>query len=75
MLSHWSRNFFFGVDQWDYSSRPGPWRYQYWNLDTDSRGEWSAAGFFKGMSIALGLAMFSSRLGLAWGKAMARIQR
>ena len=75
LLSPASRNFFFGVDQWDYSSRPGPWRYQYWNLDVDQVGNWSATRFLKGMSIALGVAVFSSRLGLAWGKGMSRIQR
>lgn len=75
MLSPAARNYFFGADQWDYSSRPGPWRYQWWNLDVDKTGSWSPAGFLKGMSIALGLAVFSSRLGLAWGKGMSRIQR
>jgi len=75
MMSPAARNFFFGADQWDYSSRPGPWRYQYWNLDTDQLGNWSAIEFAKKMSIALGLAIFSSRLGLAWGKSMSQIKR
>ena len=75
MMSPSARNFFFGADQWDYSSRLGPWRYQYWNLDTDQSGTWSPSGFLKGMSIALAVAIVSTRLGLVWGKSMSRIQR
>ncbi len=75
MMSPAARNFFFGADQWDYSSRPGPWRYQYWNLETDQFGVWSPAKFLKGMSIALAAAVVSTRLGLVWGKSMSRIQR
>ncbi|HZJ01082.1 MAG TPA: hypothetical protein VFD22_10515 [Gemmatimonadaceae bacterium] len=75
MLSPAARNYFIGADQWDYSSRPGPWRYQYWNLDTDAHGNWSPAQFLKGMSIASGVAVLSTRLGLVWGKSMSRIQR
>jgi hypothetical protein len=75
LLSPVARNFFFGVDHWDYSSRPGPWRYQYWTLDTDQFGNWSATEFLKGMSIAIGVALVSSRLGLGWGRAMSQIKR
>ena len=75
LLSPAARNFFFGGDHWDYSSRLGPWRYRYWNLDVDSAGQWSAMAFAKGMAIALILAIVSSRLGLAWGKGMARVKR
>ena len=75
LLSPSARNFFFGVDQWDYSSRPGPWRYQYWNLDTDSSGRWDPAAFASRMAIATGFAIVSARLGLGWGKGMSRIQR
>ena len=75
MMSPAARNFFFGADQWDYSSRLGPWRYRYWNLDIDQSGKWSPAGFLKGMSMALAAAIVSTRLGLVWGKSMSRIQR
>ena len=75
MLSPAARNFFFGVDQWDYSSRLGPWRYQFWNLDTDASGRWNPAGFVKGLGFAIVYAMVSARLGLGWGKGMSRIQR
>lgn len=75
MLSPAARNFFFGADQWDYSSRLGEWRYQYWNRDLDAAGNWSATRFATGMAIAVGAAIVSSRIGLAWGKGMSRIKR
>jgi hypothetical protein len=75
MLSPAARNFFFGADQWDYSSRPGPWRYQWWNLDVDRSGSWSPAKFAKGLLTAVVIASVTSRVGLAWGRGMSRIQR
>ncbi|MEO5580617.1 MAG: hypothetical protein ABIR58_08150, partial [Gemmatimonadaceae bacterium] len=30
MMSPAARNFVFGADQWDYTERLGPWRYEYW---------------------------------------------
>jgi len=75
MLSPAARNYFFGVDHWDYSSRPGPWRYQYWNLDTDRNGNWSLTVFLERMLKAVVIAIVSSRLGLAWGRSMSRIKR
>jgi hypothetical protein len=75
MVSPSARNFFFGADQWDYSSRLGAWRYQFWNLDVDSTGKWNAAKFASGMGIALLVAIVSSRIGLAWGKGMSRVKR
>lgn len=75
MLSPAARNFFFGADQWDYSSRLGEWRYQYWNLDVDGAGKWNAVKFASGMGIALLVAIVSARIGLAWGKGMARVKR
>jgi hypothetical protein len=75
MLSPYARNFFFGADLWDYGSRLGPWRYQYWNRDLGSDGQPSAMALGIGLSIAAGIAIVTSRLGLAWGKGMARIKR
>ena len=75
MLTPSARNFFFGADQWDYSSRLGEWRYQYWNREVDASGNWSAVKFASGMGIALLIAIFTSRLGLAWGKGMSRVKR
>ena len=75
MLTPSARNFFFGADQWDYSSRLGDWRYQYWNREVDASGNWSAVKFATGMGIALVIAIFTSRVGLAWGKSMSRVKR
>lgn len=75
LLSPAARNFFFGVDQWDYSSRLGPWRYEFWNLDRDPSGAWSASGFAVGIAKAFVYASISSRIGLAWGKGMSRVMR
>ena len=75
MLSPSARNFFFGADQWDYTSRLGEWRYQYWNRDVDASGNWSPVRFGAGMGIAFLIAIFTSRIGLAWGKGMARVKR
>jgi hypothetical protein len=75
MLSPAARNFFFGADQWDYSSKLGPWRYQFWNLDVDRNGAWSAGAFAAGMGKAVLFAIVSSRIGLAWGKGMSRVKR
>ncbi|MEO7501124.1 MAG: hypothetical protein ABIW94_00665 [Gemmatimonadaceae bacterium] len=69
LLSPAARNFVFGVDQWDYSSRLGPWRYQYWNLD---RGGFLLA---RGLLVAAVYATVSARLGLWWGAGMSRIKR
>ena len=68
LLSPPARNFFFGVDQWDYSSRLGPWRYQFWRLPGDPVT-------LRALAIAAGLAVVSTRLGLWWGNWMARVQR
>ena len=74
LLSPAARNFFFGVDHWDYSSRLGSWRYQFWNLDGPN-GTWSTSAFAAGIAVAIVTAIVSSRLGLAWGKGMSRVKR
>ena len=67
-----ARNFVFASDQWDYSSRLGPWRYEYWT--PHHRGH--AAEFpLSGLGIAFLLAIVSSRIGLWWGEGMARLRR
>lgn len=75
LISPAARNFFFAADQWDYTRRLGPWRYQYWNLDVDAAGKWSAGLFATGAAIAAVIAVVTSRLGLAWGKGLARVRR
>ena len=75
LLSPYARNFVFGVDQWDYTERLGPWRYQYWNIDRDAVGNPSIAGFVRGLGIAVATAVVSVRVGLWWGTGMSRVQR
>lgn len=75
MLTPNARNFFFGAGHWDYTSRLGPWRYEYWNRELGANGKPSAVLFGIGLSIAVGIAIVSTRIGLAWGKGMARIKR
>lgn len=68
LLSPHARNFFFGVDQWDYSSRVGPWRYQYWRIQTDPATP-------RGFAWAALIAVVSARVGLWCGTWMAKIRR
>ena len=65
LLSPAARNFVFGADQWDYSSRLGDWQYDYWGT-TASVGP---------LIVALLIAMGSTRLGLWWGNWMVRVRR
>ena len=65
LLTSGARNFFFGADQWDYSSRLADWRYEYWGATA------SAASLF----VALSIAFLSTRLGLWWGNWMVRVRR
>src|SRR4029077_5603347 len=57
LLSPHARNFFFGVDQWDYSSRLGPWRYRFWRIETDPVTP-------RGLAWAALIAVVSARVGL-----------
>ncbi|HET9947689.1 MAG TPA: hypothetical protein VFQ22_02070 [Longimicrobiales bacterium] len=65
LLSEGARNAFFGADQWDYNSSPGPWQYEYWD------GPIGAAG----LGWALLLGAVSTRAGLWWGDWMRRVRR
>ena len=75
LLSPSARNFVFAADQWDYTERLGPWRYEYWNLDRDAAGNFSGFKFAIGLGIAVLLASASSRAGLWWGRGMAAVKR
>jgi hypothetical protein len=75
LLSPAARNYIIGADQWSYSARLGAWRYQYWNLDTDAAGRWSALRFAKGIGIAMILAVVASCLSLFWGNGMSKVKR
>jgi hypothetical protein len=68
LLSPHARNFFFGVDQWDYSSRLGPWRYRFWRIETDPVTP-------RGLAWAALIAVLSTRVGLWCGTWMAKIKR
>ena len=75
LLSPAARNFVFAADHWNYGSRLGPWRYEYWNLDRDGAGRWSGARFALGIVWAMAVATVTSRVGLGWGAWMARVRR
>ena len=65
LIGEGARNFFFGADQWDYNSRPGPWQYEFWGSTVQaSELAWAAL-------IAIG----SARIGLWWGGWMSRVRR
>ena len=68
LLGPHARNYFFGVDQWDYSSRLGPWRYRFWRTETNPVTPTALA-------IAALIAVASARLALWWGSWMARLRR
>lgn len=68
LLGPHARNYFFGVDQWDYSNRLGPWRYQFWRAQTNPVTPAAIA-------IAALIGVASARLGLWWGNWMARVRR
>lgn len=76
LLSPAARNDFFMADRsWAYSSRPGPWRYEFWNLDADAFGVWSPRAFATGLLGAFVIGTVSSRVGLAWGSWMRQVRR
>ena len=68
LLTPYARNFLFGVDQWDYSSRVGPWRYRFWRIDTNPVTP-------RSLLLAALVAVVSARVGLWWGNWMARLRR
>lgn len=68
LLSAHARNFFFGADQWNYSSKLGPFRYQFWRIKTDPITP-------AGLGIAAMIAIVSARLGVWWGTWMAQVKR
>jgi hypothetical protein len=75
LLSPAARNALFVSDRWDYSSLLGPWRYQYWGLDRDAHGAWSAGAFWSGIGLAVVIAVVTSWMGLARGRWMKGVLR
>ena len=66
LISPGAENWFFGSDRnWGYYSRNGSWRHEFWGQ----------ALSWKGASIALGVALVTTRLGLWWGSWMTRVRR
>jgi hypothetical protein len=62
------RSVLLGGDLWDYDARLGPWRYEFW---VDEGG----VVLLEGLGWAALFAAISARVGLWWGKGMARVQR
>ena len=72
LISPRSENFFFGIDRWDYSSRPGAFEHQFWNPEAGILGGRSPALW---LLVAALLGTLAARIGLAWGDWMARVKR
>ena len=65
LIGEGARNFFFGADQWDYNTLPGPWQYEFWGSTVQaSTLGWAAL-----------IAFASARTGLWWGGWMSRVRR
>jgi hypothetical protein len=69
LLSPAARNHFFAAGQWGYNEGPGEWYYDFWRPDP------SRSAFLRGIAVATLIATVSARIGLWWGKWMARVQR
>jgi hypothetical protein len=69
MLTPAADNWFFAANRWvPYFARPGDWRSRFWDLDKD-------ALTVTGLGIALALGIFKSRIALALGSWMSKVQR
>ena len=75
LLSPYARNDVFLADKWDYKSKLGPWRYEFWGRERDANGNFSPLRFAQGIVLAMLYGTILSRLGLWWGKGMALIKR
>ncbi|MBV6647391.1 MAG: hypothetical protein KI790_18175 [Cyclobacteriaceae bacterium] len=71
LMSPYARNWFFGVESWYFGNTPD-WEYRYAFLPWHSH---SGFNLVKGVSIAIGIAILSVRLGLVWGKWMTKVKR
>jgi hypothetical protein len=69
MLSPAANNWFFaGNREWPYFVRPAEWRFRFFELDDDALA-------FKGALVACGFAILKSRIALAFGSWMNKVQR
>ncbi len=71
LMSPGARNWFFGTHYFDYNVRPTSYYYRYLFLPVEK----TAREFWTEMGGALFAAVVTTRLGLAWGNWMRRIQR
>ncbi len=69
LLSESAKNAFFASDRsWSYGARIGAWMQEFWRLERDP--------FSLGaLGVAFGLAVLSTRFGLAWGGWLSRVKR
>jgi hypothetical protein len=71
LMSPYARNWFFGSDSWYFGSSPD-WQYRYDFMPWHTHTGWPLV---KGLAIAWGIGIVSTRLGLKWGKWMQKVQR
>ncbi len=71
LMSEYARNWFFGTESWYFGNRPDyEYRYAY--------APWMEAGttdMIKGIAIAMGIGILTTRIGLYWGNWMKKVQR
>jgi hypothetical protein len=75
MLTDASHNWFFNGQEWPYSTRLGPWTHAFWASERSAPSQPTFVALAPGLAIAAAFGAVSSRLGLAWGGWMARVQR
>ena len=71
LMSAYARNGFFGVETWYFGSNPD-WEYRYAYAPWMITSGWPLV---KGLLIAAGLSILTTRLGLYWGKWMQQVRR
>jgi len=75
LLSPAARNGVFLADQWDYIAGPGAYRHEFWERLSSARAQFPPASIAKSLLLAALLGAASSRIGLALGGWMRKVQR
>lgn len=82
LLSLDQPNYLFGQGYWDYTSRLGPWTKEFFDVPGYTRvrgvgwqGSLDVAQMGKGLALAIGFGVISSRIALWWGNWMTRVKR
>ena len=71
-----SKNWLFHGHEWPYSARIGPWHLKFWSTERASNAsDPTFRALLPGAGLAAAAGTLSSRLGLAWGGWMSRVQR